>query len=138
MTMHYAIIEQERRLKLGSNGSFHVAALCSNGDGNAELTRVADAVDCTACCRILEEKPFYLMEATTSAWTLHARVVLHDDRPSYLVWKAEDVWQITPAGKAPENDAGYRELDALLALKGLYHHDLVLVDPSAAPARTFR
>jgi hypothetical protein len=47
----------------------------------------------------------------------------------YVVWKADDIFNITHGGE-PGSNSGYYQIESLLQLKGLHIDDLVLDRPA--------
>jgi hypothetical protein len=58
--IHYGMNQKEQQRRRNSTGAYEPAALCGNGDGNAELTREGGKVDCPSCKAILKRDPAFL------------------------------------------------------------------------------
>ena len=138
MTTHFEITAEERKIKLGSSAQLKDAALCDDLDGNARLTNVVEACDCPKCLDILKENPPYLAAGRSSDWSLTATVAAHDEDPDkspvYWIWTDGEIHQITTTPRPPRISAGYGNLDALLALKGISKQRVIpREEASAAP-----
>jgi hypothetical protein len=88
--------------------------------------------------RVAEDHPFYVdapkprrdPAPEAGPWVLYGHVYGHADL--YAVWHNGVVYQMTD-GREPTNQAGYRNLQAMLNLKDLTMDDLVTVELELTP-----